>query len=186
MALNSTQIAALKAAGLADANVTALISAGSFGAIVAYYNSAATPDYFVWNPRTSVQSIYDAMIWGNLTPVDAVPTGDQLSVNIWASRALACQGKQINIQIMLQGKDTIDATKSSTRAGIQDALTNLPSGASGALLGGGWATVKTAMQRLATRTEKIFATGSGTSASPSVMVFEGNISDYDVTQAFQQ
>jgi hypothetical protein len=38
-------------------------------------------------------------------------------------------------------------------------------------------------KRLATRAEKLYAVGSGTDASPSLMAFEGQVTDYDVSAA---
>ena len=87
-----------------------------------------------------------------------------------------CQAKQINLQILLQGQDSINSGKSNIRAGFQDALTNIPSGVAGVLQSANWVAVKTAMTRNATVLEKILATGTGTAASPASMGFEGVLS----------
>ena len=69
------------------------------------------------------------------------------------------------------------------RAGWQDALTNIPAGASGALVSAGWTTVRDTFKRLATRGEKVFATGTGTQATPGVLGWEGSLRDADVVLA---
>ena len=105
----------------------------------------------------------DAILWANFTPLDT-PDGTQL----WTNRALCCQGKQFNIQLMLQGRSTIPGDKPGFRTGLQDALTALPSGASGANKTGGWTAVQLVLQRLATRFENLFTTVDGVSKVSSV------------------
>jgi hypothetical protein len=161
MILNDAQMAILATDMQANA---ASLNLGDTVGQAAFYNANAVPDYFVWNPSTSTKDVMDAITWANLTPADA-PDGTAA----WTNRALACQGKQFNVQTMLVGRDTIDATKANLVAGLQDALTNVPSGVSGASKSGGWANVKIALTRKATRLEKLFATGNGTAANPSLM-----------------
>ncbi|MBL8999290.1 MAG: class I SAM-dependent methyltransferase, partial [Gemmatimonadetes bacterium] len=48
--------------------------------------------------------VFDAITWANLTPVD-VPDGSAAYTN----RALLCQAKQINLQILLQGRERVAA-----------------------------------------------------------------------------
>lgn len=176
MPLSTAQIAILKTAIAADVNVAAFLAAGATGAIQNYYNTAGS--FVVWSTGVNVSDIYDKIVWANMTPAD-VPD----ATATWTNRALSCQGKQFNIQTLLQGRQTLDATKANLRAGLQDALTNIPSGVGGALVGGGWAAVNLVLQRMATNAEKLFATGTGTTASPGLLVFQGAISDYDVIQA---
>ena len=177
MSMTTAQLATLKTAILADANLTALVASFSTGAIKDYLNTP-TAAYYVWQTAVSTQTLYDNITWANFTPVDA-PDGTAT----WTNRALACQGKQFNVQIILQGRDTLNASKANVRAGLQDALTAIPSGVAGANKSGGWTNVQTAMQRLATNGEKVFASGLGTTASPSTLGFEGYIQDSDVVQA---
>jgi hypothetical protein len=142
-------------------------------------NAAASPDYFVWQSSTSVQVIFDAINWANMTPSDA-PDGTAA----WTNRALACQGKQFNLQTMTTGREAINSNKVNIRAGLQDALTNLPSGTAGASRSGGWTNVQLAMQRKASRAEKaLVASGAGTNLNPGVLGFEGNLTYVDVLDA---
>jgi hypothetical protein len=57
---------------------------------------------------------------------------------------------------------------------------------SGALGGQGQATrdaLDALYRRTATRGERLYATGAGTTVSPGVLVYEGNISTGDITDA---
>jgi hypothetical protein len=153
----------------------ASINAGDTAGAAAFYNALAVPDFLVWNPSTPTKDLMDAITWANMTPTDIVPdaTATAPVAATWLGRAIACQGKQFNIQTILVGRDFIDATKANVRAGLQDALSNLPSGLAGAAVSGGWASVKIALTRKATRLEKLLATGTGTALTPAVMGFVG-------------
>ena len=78
-----------------------------------------------------------------------------------------------------------NATESlpNMRNAFQDCLTNVPSTAAGTNQAAGWVAVQAAMQRLANRAEKLYATGTGTTASPATMVVEGTITADDVQAA---
>lgn len=168
--LSDSQIATLRAAVLAEPTLDTARATGDDYAIAAWCNSAASPAYKVWHTSTPTSTIYDAITWGNLTPLDAAD-----GTALFTNRALAAQAKQLNLQILLQGRETLATGKPSIRTGLQDALTNLPTGSGGALISAGWTAVKTAIQRDATNAEKILTSGAGTSASPSTLVFEGKV-----------
>lgn len=165
------QITAIKAAIAADP-VMASASPSDDGSdlIASRFNALASPVFTVWQSTTTAADISNAIVWASLTPSDTPDT-----TQIYANRALQCQAKQINVQTMIQGRDTIASGKPNIRAGLQDALTGLPSGAAGATIGAGWAAVKAAMTRPSTVLEKLLTTGAGTAAAPSDLVFEGKI-----------
>lgn len=177
--MTDSELIALKAAILADANLTTLVAEGATGAIAEYLRSYST--FVVWRTITPVSDISDAITWANMTPTDA-PDGTATYTN----RALFSQAKQISLQTMVQGQQSISSAKANVRAGLQDALTNLPTGAGGASQSAGWTSVRLAMQRKASLFEQIFATGIGTTASPGTLVLEGGPSDYSVIQALTQ
>lgn len=188
--LNPTQKQALKADVLAapDPECVALeadpTSPDKAAAVAALYNLTAAPDYWVWNPRADVQAIFDAIAWKNFTPADAVPAAD--AGNQFLNRAMVCQGKQFNLQTILLGRDVLDGTKASIRTGLKDALQDVPAGAVGALVDAGWVPVRNAMERRATRAEKLLvvpASGTGTQADASTMGFEGSLAYPDVLDA---
>lgn len=177
--MTPAQNAAIKAdiAANADMNTIPLGSDGSF-AIASLYNATAVPDFFVWRTNVPTAEVFDQVQWAKLTPADA-PDGTLA----WQCRSLACQGKQFNLQTILTGRDKIDASKANIRSGFHDALTGVPSGASGATQAAGWVALQTALSRKATRLEKLLATGNGTQPSPATMGFEGAVSYSDIDTA---
>jgi len=166
------QYTSLKSLADADQTASALIAQGNDIGLADWMN--APTSQYIWRQYTPADDVFDAIVWANLTPIDA-PDGTAL----WTNRALLCQAKQINLQIMLQGKERIATAKATTRAGLSDALLNVPSGASGATQSAGWATVKSVISRIGTRAEMALATGAGTQGSPSAPSFDGTISAYD-------
>jgi len=189
MALSDAQRAALKAHILA--NEATVVYAGQATPIkdvpntadgnfeiARWYTEYAAPEFKVWRTNVLTQEIFDQIVWANMTPN---PTPDGTAA--WTNRSLACQGKQFNLQTLLMGQTTINAAKASLRNGLQDALTDIPSGANGNLRQAGWANVQLAIQRAARRIEQLFATGTGSEAAPGTMVYEGTISGADVEAA---
>jgi hypothetical protein len=177
--LTNTQLLTLKAAILANPDLTVMVTAGATGTIAQYLRGYST--FIVWQSNTPTSDVYDAILWSKMTPADA-PDGSLM----WQCRSLACQGKQFNLQTLLQGREVIKSNKVSIRDGLQDALTLVPSGVGGITVSAGWPAVRLAMQRPASQFEKIFATGTGTAASPGNLVLEGGPDDYDVVQALFQ
>lgn len=180
--MTPAQLATLKAAILADQTMAAKpLTSGGALEIAVLLNAAASPAYNVWRSVTPASNILDSITWANLTPAD---TADGTAT--FTNRALVCQAKQMNLQIILQGRDSVASGKLSVRGGLSDALQNVPAGAGGALVDAGWAgagKVKATMTRTASVIEKLFATGNGTTATPSTMGYEGPVSSEDVQQA---
>jgi hypothetical protein len=180
--LTPAQYASLKADILAsgDMNTQPMTSAGA-AAIAALYNAASNQD--VWRTDANVNAIYDAIDWTKFTPADAVD-----STVTYSNRLLLIQTKQMNLQNMLQGRTTVDASRANLRAGLRDAVTNLPAGSSGAAIsagGAGGAAVLNALTRKATRFEKLFATQSAATGtvSANILVIEGVVSGDDIQVA---
>lgn len=180
--MTPAQLATLKADILAngDTSTQPMNSAGNF-AIQALYNAASTTD--VWRTEAPVKDIYDAIDWSKFTPSDAAD-----GTAIYTNRILLIQTKQMNLQNILQGRTTVDASKANLRAGLRDAVIALPAGASGASVAAGGAsgvTVLTALTRKATRFEKLFATASAATGTvtANLLVLEGDLSIADIQQA---
>ena len=158
---------------------------GNFN-LAAVLNLQASPAFWVWSRNASLSDIKDAIIWANLTPAD-VPDGTQA----WANRSLQCQGKQFNLQLLLPQSGgfgvTVDAGNANFRAGLQDALTGVRSGAGGAAQSAGWSAVQQVLARRASEVEKLFAdttNGSGSSrAASATLVFTGTVDANDVQLA---
>jgi len=160
-------------------------AAGSDNAVAACLN-VVLPAFWVYRTDIPVAEVFDAIIWANLTPSDFVPTDTALNNAIYQSRQLVCQTKQMNLQTLVMGQAVLDGSKANIRSGLSDALTNIPSGASGALRSAGWTTVRdTVLARAATRAEKLYATGGNgsTPALAATLTFEGAITAQDIQAA---
>lgn len=184
--LTAPQLATLKAAILAETDPTfvAARTEGNNATMAAFYAADANPAFYVWKSSVETESIFEAIDWAKLTVADLATTADSQQVAAAQTNwHLACQGKQINLQIVLQGRQTINATKLKTRQMLTDALQNLPSGAGGALQDAGWTTVKQQLYRSVNRGERLFATGTGTTGVPGLAGWEGVITRDDVLAA---
>lgn len=188
--MTSAQLATLKAHidASSDLNVFPNNSDGAVE-IAKRLNLDASPDFNVFRSSVSAAEIFDQVTWANYTPQD---TPDNTVT--WSNRSLACQGKQFNLQILLQSQAAFNAGRIQLRAGLNDATTNLPSGASGASRSGGWAGILPILRRKATRAEKLFAVQTsgvgvnagdalGATTNPGLLGFDGTVSGNDVDQA---
>ena len=154
---------------LLKADMTAKMLAGQplFGlqdfAIAAYYNTATTTD--IWRTDAPVDAILDAIDWSKYTPADAAD-----ATAIFTNRTLAIQTKQMNLQNMLIGRDSLNAAKSNIRAGLRDAVVGVPAGALGALISPGGPSgslVLAACIRKASNSEVLLSTTTGGTTGPT-------------------
>lgn len=174
--MTPAQRSTLRALALADPTASAILTAGADQELANWFNTATT--FVVWKTNAVVKDIEDQIQWANYTPTD-VPGAD--ATMAYANRGIHAQTKQINLQILLQGRDTIDATKASIRAGLQDATSKLYTGVGGAQVGAGWTAVLVQLKRMASRAEAALATGSGTDATPGLLVYEGVLGSWDAS-----
>lgn len=191
MALTIAQLATLKADILlnSDMNTQPMTSGGAF-AIAALYNVVGLVD--VWRTEAPVSAIYDAITWTNFTPVDSIPAINSLSGNGELLQYWCRQGiiniKQMNLQNMLIGRNSVDASKANLRAGLRDCVIAIPAGALGINVvagGANGATVMIAMLRKATRYEALFAPTTATTGGiiGHLMTIEGAVTSDDVQAA---
>lgn len=139
-----------------DLNANPSGSDGAF-AIAALYNAEAVPAYVVWKSDVSADEIMrNGMDWARV---------DNLSIG------------KARIWEWLTKLGTFNAGKANVRAGIDACWV----GTSADLAVR--ASVYTHCKRNATRLEKLLATGAGTTASPSTMTFEGQVSYADIEAA---
>lgn len=144
----------------------AWLVANGFGAegtdsdAMAALNALAAPAFYIYDSAVRVDAILDKLNYTNYTPNDPPDQANATAAQVWENRAMLVQLKQINLQLIMQGRGTVDATKSTIRAGIQDATQNLPTGAAGANRSGGWSNIQPILARKATVGEKLFATGA--------------------------
>lgn len=146
----------------------------------------------VWRTDVLVTEIIDAIDLSKYTPNDVVSgsdSGDTLHrKNGWL---LTAQTKQMNLQMLLQGRDRLSCAKPNVRAGLRDAVIQLPTGAGGAFTSPGGvngSAVLNACIRPGTVGELILAAaaqGSDTTGGVTarVMTFEGVVTSDDVQAA---
>jgi hypothetical protein len=191
MALTPAQNTAILAdiAANADMNTQPATNVGC-QVIADLYNAASTTD--VWRTDAGVTAVADGIDWTKFVPTDGVPAINSLSGNgelqQHSSRVLVAQTKQATLQLMLQARTTIDGSKANIRAGLRDAVTNLPTGSGGALVsaaGTGGVNVLTPLVRKATRAEKLFAISSAVTGAvtANLLVFEGQVTRDDIAFA---
>ena len=169
-----------------DPAVVAARANGQDNEIARLYNLTAAPAFPLWRTDASVDAIIDSITWAGYTPNDKVASTDTdpaLSRKIgWL---LEIQVKQMNLQLMLQGRSSINCSKATLRAGLRDAVIQVPSGASGAATspgGANGATVMTACTRNARVVEKALAGAQETTGTvtANLVGFEGTITAEDV------
>ena len=158
MALLPSQFAILKAAILADPVLTAQPNNedGAF-TIAAAFNATAVPDFWVFKTRVTNEEIGDAMNGTEITGLASLPM-----------QRLQVLGAYSN------------GTQNPSRADRRAAFDQVFSGAGGATTR---ASLAVLWRRLATRAEKLFATGTGSTGSPATMSFEGALTFAEVLSA---
>ena len=158
MALTTPQLATLKAAFIADATLNAQPnnSDGAF-AIAAAMNLSASPAFTVWKTNVSIRDVGDKINGTELAGLSNLNT------------------TRLQMVVMLSDGG-INASLIDRRQFFDDIF----SGAGGTNTR---ANLLALWKRLATRAEKLFATGTGSDASPATMTFEGTLSYQDVQTA---
>lgn len=155
MTLSQAQLEVLKADILADPVLAAKpMTADGHFEIAQWYNLAASPAFVVWKTSVPVDEIMNnGFVW---SAVDGLTAG---KARIWD---------------WMTKLGTINPSKANVRQGLVDAF-----GAGSAMANG----ITPHLKRSATRAEKLFATGTGSDASPATMIFEGGLSYQDVERA---
>jgi hypothetical protein len=150
--LTTAQLQALAALVATDSAMAAALAAGQDQAVADWLN-APTADYYVWRASVPPEEYREAITW---TEVDSLTVG---KARIWE---------------WLTGIGTlpIEPSKAGVRAGIADAF-GAPTATRAALL--------TLAKRLASRAEQALATGTGSTASPGTMGWEGPIAPAEVS-----
>lgn len=185
MNLTTAQLQTLKAAIAAetDSGFVALRTEGATGAMADWLNVDASPDFMLWRSDAPVKDILNNIDLDAYTPND---NASETLIDI--GRSFRAEIKQINLQILLQGRTEIDASLVTVRKALRDAVMNIPTGSAGAnknAAGNSGANALNACTRKATRGEKVFATGSATTGSvtANVVSFTGRISNETVLAA---
>ena len=150
--LTTAQQTTLAAAIRADTDpaVVAALDIRNDVLLAELYNAAST--FIVWRTNITPNEYREAIVW---TEVDALTAG---KARIWE-------------WVTQQMTAPIDASKANVRQGLMDC----------------WASNTTtrtqltaAAKRTATKAEKLFATGTGTTATPGTLGWEGTLSYTDI------
>jgi hypothetical protein len=152
--LTTAQRNALKADILANSDALAIYNVGNLEALAALYNANASPAFTVWKSNVSINAVGKAF------------SGTEL-----AGLTSANQTRLQTLALYLA--DGVNPSIASNRAFFDDVF----SGASGVNTR---AALLVLWKRAATRLEKVFATGTGSDASPGVLVLEGALSPDDL------
>ena len=139
----------------------------------------ANTGFKVWKTSTPVSDIQDNIVWSRYTPINT----NVLATVEWSNWLSQCNNKMMILQTLLMNRDFnngISTSKVSIRLGLQDALTDVPSGALGAPVAAGWQAVKLVIQRDTNRLEQLLATGTGTAAVPGNLTYEGFMPDNEI------
>lgn len=166
MALTPAQLAALKADILADPTLSTFPNTpdGAF-AVADAYNQPAAPDWWVWRTSVSQLEIVTA------TSVDNTTWS-------WPAYIARTQGERDGWREMFADTGSVNAALPNTRQGFADIFSGNTNNAPAQRTH-----LSAIGRRKATRAEKLFATGTGSAASPGTMTFEGNLGYTDVQAA---
>ena len=146
--LTDAQKVTLKADILANADTLACYEIGNLDCLEKLYNALASPAFVVWKTDLQPAEYREAIVW---TEVDALTTGSKYRIWEWLTMGMTAP---------------IDASKVNVRQGIADCWASNTTTRTNLLA---------AAKRNASRIEKLFATGTGSTASPAVMAVEGPI-----------
>lgn len=153
--LTPAQAATMKADIAADQELNALPLTGDGAwAIAIAYNTVVTPSWYVWRSDVPVDEIMrNGMDW---TQVDNLNVG-KARIWDWMTRLGAFNAAKLNIRAGIDACWTGTAPMLAVRTAIY-----------------------THCNRPATRLEKLFSTGSGTTGSPATMAVEGVIAYQEI------
>lgn len=154
MELTTNQKATLKADAQSQGDTNALLVAGNLEGLVNLYNAPASPDYWVWRSAVTREEIYN----GNPQPENSAWS--------WTTYKAQTVPEQNAWTQMFMG-DQANFSKPNVRAGVAAIFTgSAPQTAQrDHILACG--------RRKASRIEKLFATGTGSTAVPATMAVEG-------------
>lgn len=156
-ALSPAQLATLKTNVQANSDTNTLYVDGNLQGLADLYNAPAAPEFIVWKSALSRHDILTA----------TGPTGTTFA---WAAGAYITrsQGERDAFREMFNSTGNVNPALPTMQAAFADIF----SGAGGA---GNRAHILAMSKRIATRLEKLFATGTGSDANPATMAVEGEV-----------
>jgi hypothetical protein len=167
MPLTSAQLATLKTDILADPALAAKPNNedGAFD-IAAAYNATAAPDFWVWRSKVSKDELVGT-VGPDGTTFSWTATG-------YITRA---QGERDAFNAIFSEAGFVNPSMANVRTAFGDIF----SGTGNAALNR--THLLAVARRKSTRGEKLFASGTGSTASPATMTVEGNLTISDVLNA---
>ena len=191
--MTPAEITALRAACFADPAAAAFFGPGDNQAagLRGYLNASSGVN--AWRTDAPVDAIMDAIDFSKFTPTAGITGADtDPTVSRKVGWCLEVQVKQMNLQMMLQGRQTVNAARPNVRGGLRDAVIQLPTGALDgngkpgltSAGGSGGSAVLGACVRVATRAEVMMAAASQArdqtgSVTARVMTWEGEVDEVD-------
>jgi hypothetical protein len=148
--LTTAQKATLKTDVLANSDTLALYNAGNHAGLAAQYNLDAVPDYWVWRTSVPINEVGNTFNATELAGLTSLNTQRLQNLAAWSSVGV-----------------------NPTTAGVRQFFDDIFSGAGGAITR---PALLVLWRRKANRFEKVFATGAGTTAAPSLLGLEGALS----------
>ncbi len=160
--LTTAQLATFKADMLAntDPEMTAERDAGSDAGVANWYNKTASPAFTVWRSGVGSSEIMNAVTWSG--------TGGFIGRS---------QGERDCLALMLS-RGSVEPWRTNIRQGFADVFSGAQQAAVDTRTN-----VTAVCKRSATYIEKLFATGTGSDASPATLVFEGEVTPTTIAEA---
>ena len=168
-ALTPAQLATLRADILADATLNAHPQTPDGAAAIAMaYNLPATPNFWVWRTVVTQSELV------NTTSVDA-------TTFTWVGNGFITRstGEQAAWRELFGDQGSVNAALPQVRQAFTDIFSGTGNAAANRTH------LAAVARRLATRAEKLFAAGTGSTVSPAVMGFEGLVTLQEVQDARQ-
>ena len=162
MNLSSGQLATLKTHITSNGDTNALYVAGNLAGLADLLNAPASPDYWVWRTRVTKDELVGSV---SIDGTTFSWTG--------AGYITRSQGERDALSTLFDSTGAVNPSIASVRQAFVDIFSGATSPAPE-----NRTHLATVSRRKATRTEKLYAVGSGTTASPSVMAAgaEGTLS----------
>jgi len=139
-----------------DLNVFPNNTDGAFE-IAKLYNLLANPGYIVWKTSVSIMEVGQAILNSDIANLTTANTNRLQTIGQYSG-------------------GVFNPSRLDTRAGFEDIFSVASASGTRAALDSLW-------RRSATRLEKLLASGSGTTASPSNLTFEGAVSYIEIFSA---
>lgn len=153
--LNENQLAILKTDIAADPTLASYAAEGRQNDIMDAYNIDASPTFIVWKSDVRPDVVPAVFVW---TEIDTLTTG---RARIWEWMRLL---------------PVLDCRIVNIRQGLNDAFSATTATK---------AAVRAAIKRPALRGERLFATGTGSDATPGNLVVVGKLTNSDIDKALR-